>query len=156
MIRVLLSVLLVWGDAFSQILLLSSPENEGGFGIKDLKGGVCVAGRRETEKGAFYDALLGYVKGGGLSFYLWGTAGDEMVYSAESFGGGCLFPVVTTSRGDMDVAFVVLEDNIRTIRVLGSEFDDMVWSVRRTDRGYIAVGGVRRRDWDVWVTLSGP
>ena len=150
MIRIFFCVLLVWSLALSQILLLSSPDNEGGFGIKDIKRGLCIAGRRETEED-LYDALLGYVSEGSVLFYLWGTESDEMVYSAEAFSDGCLFPVVTTFRGNMDVAFVSLKDEVRTIKVLGSDLDEMVWFIKRTGEGYLAVGGVRERDWDIWV-----
>jgi hypothetical protein len=144
------ALLILVSLVFPQVWLLSSPDNEGGFAVKDLGGRVCIAGRRLTED-RLYDALLGYVRDEEAVLFLWGTRGDDMLYSVESYGEGCIFPVVVTERGNLDVAFVSLEESPKVIGILGSPLDDMVWHLRRTPGGYVAVGGVRGKDWDVWV-----
>ena len=138
--------------SFPQVWLVSSPENEGGFGVKVLKDKVCFVGRRFSPE-TLYDALLGVKEDDRFSFFLWETSGDDMVYAVEVYGKGCVALVVTTARGNMDLALVGFNGGTRTLRFLGTDLDEMMWFVRKVPNGYILVGGVKERDWDIWVLL---
>ncbi|EDP74930.1 hypothetical protein [Hydrogenivirga sp. 128-5-R1-1] len=136
--------------SFSELLDLSTEENEGAFGIKDMHGWFCFVGRRSSEENG-YDALLG-VCDGTCKAYSVGSARDDYSYSVESTGNLCLAGVTTLAKGDMDFLLVTFgREGVEETVSMGGEGNDMLWFLRRVEGGYLLVGGVQDEDWDILV-----
>ncbi len=147
-ILILLFLLLVVARA--EVLVLSSERNEGSFGVARLKEGFCFVGREDTpEEG--YDLLLGVCDRKCRVFRV-GTGGEDYSYSVVGLGDRCLAGIVTTAFGGMDMGLVEFgQKGVKGVRLLGGEGGDMLWYLRKVKDGFLAVGGVREKEWDILV-----
>ncbi len=150
----LILILILVSLAFPQIKIFSTESNEGAFAIRKLTSNVCFAGRRDEGNNG-YDALFGVCSKECRIFVL-GSDRDDYSYTVERYGRGCMAGVTTLARGNMDMVLVVFgNDKPETALVLGGNGNDMLWFMRKVKDGYVLVGGVQDKDWDILIIKLG-
>ncbi len=147
---VLSFLFLLLSVAHSSVFVLSSENNEGAFSVKGFRKGFCFVGRRDTERG--YDAVLG-VCGNRCRVFSVDTSGEDYSYTVQRFAKSCLAGIVRNK----DMALAVFDGRgVHKLLCLGGEGEDMLWFMRKVEDGYLLVGGVLTRDWDVLVVKLSP
>ncbi len=133
--------------------ILSSQTNEGAFSVKALKEGFCWVGRiYRDDRG--YDALIGYCGQTCKSFALSGPK-DDYSYTVDRLGSECLAGVVFESYSKTDIGLVLYTKDVRfRLNTLGGVLEEMLWFLKVVSKDKVLlVGGVREKDWDLWVAL---
>ncbi len=131
--------------------VLGTESNEGAFSVKGLGEGFCFVGRKENGARG-YDALLGFCGSRGCRVFGAGTVGDDYSYSVETYGDMCLALITSFTGSDSDISLVLYDsEGVKRILSAGGRGDDMGWFLRKVKDGYLVVGGVNLRGWDILV-----
>ncbi len=143
MILKVLSLLILWiGLSFSQLLIFQTPYNDAFFAVAKTQNGFCIAGR--TYREGVYHALLGVED----NFFILKT--ESYSYTVEAFKDTCLFGAVVVNGNRLDILLLWNTGKWRGMRIsTGSR--SMLWYMKRVRGGYVLVGGVRDKDWDILV-----
>ncbi len=151
----LLSLLLLFLSlSYGRLYVLSTEENDASFSVRKLEKGFCFSGRHFYEDRG-YDVLLGYCNSKCTTYTL-GSDRDDYSYTVERYGNFCFAGITTFQRGDMDIALALFDEGgIKEISAFGGEGDDMLWYMRKVEEGYLLVGGVKEKDWDILVIKLG-
>ncbi|GEM_PF-5675246 len=142
-------IVLILATAKGGVLILSTESNEGAFAVKDLEGGFCFVGRRSTGRHG-YDALLGVCQGGGCKAFEVGTRQDDFSYSLETAGKHCLALLTLSYENSAHLALLSFNNRgVEKVISFGGAERDMGWYIKRVRDGYLVIGGVEGRDWDI-------